>query len=42
MYYYQGLQKWDHEKGFLLDTCRLAQDNFKALLDYFRIAYTSS
>ena len=26
-------------KGFLLDTCLTAQDNFKALLDYFKIKY---
>ena len=30
---------WDHEKGFLMDTCLTAQDLFKAYLDYFRIAY---
>ena len=26
-------------KGYLLDTCRVAQDKFKKYLDYFRIAY---
>ena len=39
MFYYRGLKEWDHEKGFLMDTCLTAQDRFKAYLDYFRIAY---
>lgn len=39
MYYYRGLAKWDREKGFLTDTCLAAQDKYKLLLDYFRIAY---
>lgn len=38
-YYYRGLAEWDNEKGFLTDTCLAAQDKFKAMLDYFRIAY---
>lgn len=41
-FYYRGLSEWDREKGFLLDTCRAAQDRFKATLDYFRIAYSGS
>lgn len=39
LFYYRGLQEWNHEKGYLLDTCRTAQDRFKAYLDYFRIQY---
>ena len=39
MYYYQGLSKWKEEKGYLIDTCLSAQDNFKLWLDYFRIKY---
>ncbi len=39
LFYYRGLSKWPHEKGFLLDTCLTAQDRFKAYLDYFRIRY---
>lgn len=39
-FYYRGLTEWDYEKGFLLDTCLSAQDNFKAVLDYFRIEHT--
>ena len=38
-YYYRGLQEWTKERGFLLDTCLMAQDKFKAYLDYFRIPY---
>ena len=36
---YRGLKEWDHEKGYLMDTCLTAQDRFKAYLDYFRITY---
>ena len=32
-------EKWDREKGFLMDICLTAQDRFKVYLDYFRIAY---
>lgn len=38
-FYYRGLSEWDHERGFLTDTCLAAQDRFKAELDYFRIPY---
>ncbi|MCI7145915.1 MAG: Fic family protein [Clostridiales bacterium] len=37
MFYYRGLKEWDHEKGYLTDTCLAAQDKYKAYLDYFRI-----
>lgn len=39
MFYYRGLQNWPHIKGYLRDTCLTAQDNYKALLDYFKIKY---
>lgn len=39
MFYYRGLQEWDMVRGYLLDTCLTAQDNYKALLDYFGIRY---
>lgn len=39
MFYYRGLREWTHLKGYLLDTCLTAQDNYKSLLDYFRIEY---
>ncbi len=39
MFYYRGLQEWDRVRGYLLDTCLTAQDNYKALLDYFGVKY---
>ena len=39
MFYYRGLQHWPKIKEYLRDTCLTAQDNFKALLDYYRIPY---
>ena len=39
MFYYRGLKEWNNEKGYLTDTCLVAQDKYKAYLDYFRIAY---
>lgn len=38
-YYYRGLSEWDKEKGYLTDTCLMAQDQYKAYLDYFQIPY---
>ncbi|MBQ3510155.1 MAG: Fic family protein [Peptococcaceae bacterium] len=38
-YYYRGLNEWNHERGYLRDTCLTAQDRYKAYLDYFRISY---
>ena len=38
-FYYRGLAQWDNEKGYLLDTCLIAQDRFKNWLDCFRIEY---
>ena len=39
MFYYRGLKEWKQEKGYLIDTCLAAQDQFKVYLDYFRIKY---
>ena len=39
MFYYRGLHEWPGIKGYLLDTCLTAQDNFKLILDKFRIKY---
>lgn len=39
MFYYRGLHEWKSEQGYLLDTCLTAQDQFKAVMDYFRIPY---
>ena len=40
MFYYRGLSQWQNQKGYLTDTCLAAQDQFKRILDYFRIAYS--
>lgn len=34
-FYYRGLQEWDTEPGFLIDTCLDGQDTFKKLLELF-------
>ena len=39
MFYYNGLRNWPEIKGYLMDTCLTAQDNFKIILDKFRIRY---
>lgn len=39
MFYYRGLKEWGHINEYLLDTCLSAQDDYKALLDYFKIKY---
>ena len=31
--------QWGKVNGYLRDTCLTAQDNYKALLDYFKIKY---
>lgn len=38
-YYYRGIREWTQEKGYLRDTCLMAQDKFKKYLDYFGIVY---
>ncbi len=39
LYYYRGLKEWNYEKGYLIDTCLSAQDQFKIILNYYRIEY---
>ena len=39
LFYYRGLKEWEHEHGYLRDTCLTAQDKFKKYLDYYRIPY---
>ena len=41
-YYYRGLQHWKDTPGYLRDTCLTAQDQFKLILDYFKINYLSN
>ncbi len=37
LYYYRGLKEWETEKGYLIDTCMSAQDNFHKLIKHFRL-----
>lgn len=39
LFYYRGLREWGHVNGYLTDTCLAAQDQYKAILDYFKIKY---
>lgn len=39
LYYYRGLKEWNQEKGYLTDTCLVAQDKYKTYLDFFCIEY---
>lgn len=39
LFYYRGLQEWTNIKEYLLDTCLTAQDNYKAILQYFEIEF---
>lgn len=39
LYYYRGLREWGRVNGYLTDTCLAAQDQYKAILDYFKIKY---
>ena len=37
--YYNGLQQWDNERGYLIETCLHGQDLMKKLLDKYNIKY---
>lgn len=39
LFYYRGLREWGHIREFLTDTCLTAQDQYKALLDFFKVKY---
>ena len=39
LFYYRGLKEWTNVREYLIDTCLTAQDNYKSLLDYFKIKY---
>ena len=39
LFYYRGLQEWTQVREYLLDTCLSAQDNYKAILQYFEITF---
>lgn len=36
-YYYRGLSEYKKEKGYLRDTCLLAQDQFREVCGYFKV-----
>lgn len=40
LFYYRGLKEWNRERGYLLDTCRSAQDSFRKMLAGFAINLT--
>nr|MCR5335328.1 Fic family protein [Synergistes sp.] len=42
LYYYRGLQNWETEPGYFRDTCGLAQDRFRQVLEYFKIIYPTA
>lgn len=35
--YYNGLKRWNEQHGYLIETCKLAQDAFGEMLEYFEI-----
>ena len=37
MFYYRGLQEWSHLNGYLTDTCLTTQNQYKEIMQYFRI-----
>ena len=39
LFYYRGLQHWGYLNDYLRDTCLTAQDQYKALLEYFKIKF---
>lgn len=39
LFYYRGLSNWGKVNGYLTDTCLIAQDQYKVLLDYFKVKY---
>ena len=37
LFYYRDLKEYETEKGYLIDTCLSAQDDFRKILDFFEI-----
>jgi Fic family protein len=35
IFYYRGLKEYPTERGYLLDTCRSAQDRYEKVVNYF-------
>ena len=40
-FYYRGLSQWEFVREYLRDTCLTAQDNYKKVLEYFRVNKTT-
>ncbi|MDR1453503.1 MAG: Fic family protein [Candidatus Margulisbacteria bacterium] len=38
LFYYRGLKEFTDTQGYLMDTCRAAQDTYKKLVEYFEQA----
>lgn len=36
-FYYRGLERYDQEPGYLIDTCLLSQDQYSDVCRYFRV-----
>ena len=36
-FYYRGLTEYHRERGYLISTCRLAQDRFEEYMKYFEL-----
>ena len=39
-FYYRGLNEFEREQGYLIDTWLTAQDRFKVYMDYFGLMYS--
>lgn len=37
LFYYRGLAEWSNERGYLIETCKEAQERFEKVLEYFRM-----
>lgn len=37
--YYRGLKEYHIDKNYLIETCKFGQDQYKKLLDYFKVEY---
>ena len=37
MFYYRGLREWGNVNGYLMDTCRTAQDQYEMIVEMFEV-----
>lgn len=35
LFYYRSLKEFNEKPGYLIDTCRIAQDTYKIWINYF-------